>query len=176
MNKVSSKEKLFTACKKILLEEGQSALTVRRVAKVAGVNQGLVHHYFGSKENMVYQLLDYESTQFADNAKKFITQSDGKKLPIKFLTKTDLGKLLIEIILLAQHMPGLKEKVRDIIIDRRNFFGSIFGIENENDRIFLQICVFGSVMLSFVDSTIKAPEVLQNVQDKIFDLVNKQSV
>ncbi|MBT4287816.1 MAG: TetR/AcrR family transcriptional regulator [Deltaproteobacteria bacterium] len=173
MNKVSSKEKLFSACKKILLEEGQSALTVRRVAKVAGVNQGLIHHYFGSKENMVCQLLDYESTQFADNVKQYIIQTDAKKLPIKFLTETDLGKLLIEIILLSLHMPVLKEKVRDIIIDRRNFFGSIFGIENENDRIFLQICVLGSVILSFVDSTIKTPEVLQNLQEKVLNLAKK---
>ena len=170
MNKTDSKEKLLTACKKILLEDGQASLTIRKVAKVAGVNQGLVHHYFGSKENMVCQLLDYESTQIANNVKKFIIQTDGKKLPIKFLTETDLGKLLIEIILLSLHMPGLKEKVRNIIIDRRKYFGSIFGIENENDRIFLQICVLGSVILSFVDSTIKTPEVLQNIQEKILNL------
>lgn len=175
MNTSNSKQKLLTACKKVLLEEGHSALTIRKIAKVAGVNQGLVHHYFNTKENMVSQLLDQESAQITDNVKEYIKQTNCKKLPIKFLSETDFGTLLIEIVLLSQRMSGLKAKVQEIIADRRNLFGSLFGIESQNDRILLQICVLGSVILSRVDSKIKTPEVLENLQDKILSLTTKQT-
>ena len=174
MNKVTSKEKLLIACKKVLLEEGQSALTIRKVAKVAGVNQGLIHHYFGTKENMVCQLLDYELNQIGENTKKYLDQTHQKKIPIEFLIETGMGKFMIEIINLSQHMPILKDKTQKIIVDRRDFFGSLFGITNQNDRILLQVCVLGSVILSCVDSKIKTPEVLQNVQDKILNLVQNK--
>ena len=170
MNKINSREKLLIACKKVLLEEGQSALTIRKVAKVADVNQGLVHHYFGSKENMICHLLDHETNQIAENAEKYLRQTDSDKLPLKFLTETDLGKYMIEIIYLAQHMPGLKDKVKDIIVNRRDFLGTLFGIDNKNDRILLQVCVLGLVVLSCVDSEIKTPEVLQSIQEKVLNL------
>jgi AcrR family transcriptional regulator len=44
--------KLIAAAADLLGEVGPRAMSVRMVAERAGVNHGLVHHYFGSKEGL----------------------------------------------------------------------------------------------------------------------------
>ena len=46
-------EKLIAAAGEMLAEVGPRALSVRAVAQRAGVNHGLVHHYFGSKDALL---------------------------------------------------------------------------------------------------------------------------
>jgi len=45
---------LTTAAADLLGELGPRALTVRMVAERAGVNHGLIHHYFGGKQQLLY--------------------------------------------------------------------------------------------------------------------------
>jgi AcrR family transcriptional regulator len=45
---------------------GPAAVTVREIAEVAGVNHGLVHHYFGSKEGLLTAVLDALAAEVAD--------------------------------------------------------------------------------------------------------------
>jgi AcrR family transcriptional regulator len=46
-------EKLVGAASEMLAEVGPRAMSVRAVAQRAGVNHGLVHHYFGSKDALL---------------------------------------------------------------------------------------------------------------------------
>jgi len=48
---------LIQAARALLLEEG-TAVSVRAIAKRAGVNHGLVHTYFGSKQALIVAALD----------------------------------------------------------------------------------------------------------------------
>ena len=48
-----AEEKLIVAARDLLAEVGPRATSVRSVAARAGVNHGLVHHYFGSKEALL---------------------------------------------------------------------------------------------------------------------------
>ena len=48
-----AEEKLIRAAGELLSEVGPRAASVRAVATRAGVNHGLVHHYFGSKESLL---------------------------------------------------------------------------------------------------------------------------
>ena len=43
----------------LFAERGPRAVSVREVADAAGVNHGLVHHYFGSKAGLVTAVLDH---------------------------------------------------------------------------------------------------------------------
>jgi len=49
---------LLDASETLLSEVGHAGLTVRSVAERAGVNQGLVHYYFGSMEELLLQTLE----------------------------------------------------------------------------------------------------------------------
>lgn len=69
--RVDTEEKLIAATAQLLGEVGPRALSVRAIAERAGVNHGLVHHYFGGKdallqaamERLVHEHFDFAMAQ-----------------------------------------------------------------------------------------------------------------
>lgn len=55
---VASKRALLDAAIALFAEFGPKSVPVRAIAKRAGVNHGLVHHYFGSKAGLVRAVLE----------------------------------------------------------------------------------------------------------------------
>mgnify|MGYP003342924440 CR=1 FL=1 len=53
MGRRLSEERLLAAAGDLLVDVGPHGATVREIARRAGVNHGLVHHYFGSKEQLL---------------------------------------------------------------------------------------------------------------------------
>jgi AcrR family transcriptional regulator len=45
------------------VDVGYNQISVRRIAEEAGVNQSLLHYYYGSKENLMLEVLDYVNEQ-----------------------------------------------------------------------------------------------------------------
>jgi AcrR family transcriptional regulator len=54
----SGAEALLDAAERLLVSDGRDGLTTRRVARDAGVNQGLVYHHFGSVEDLMLAVLE----------------------------------------------------------------------------------------------------------------------
>ena len=52
--RAGAEEKLIEAAAELLGDVGPRAMSVRQVAERAGVNHGLVHHYFGGKDGLVH--------------------------------------------------------------------------------------------------------------------------
>ena len=50
--RVDVEERLVVAAAELLGEVGPRAMSVRQIAERAGVNHGLVHHYFGGKDGL----------------------------------------------------------------------------------------------------------------------------
>ena len=51
-------ERLIEAAAELLGEVGPRAMSVRQVAERAGVNHGLVHHYFGGKDGLMHAAMN----------------------------------------------------------------------------------------------------------------------
>ncbi len=51
-------EALLDAAERLLIEVGYAGITTRALAEKAGVNNGLVHYYFGSMEEVFIQVLE----------------------------------------------------------------------------------------------------------------------
>ena len=49
---------LLDAAERLLVEAGHAGITTRRLAAEAGLNQGLVHYYFGSIDELFVQVLE----------------------------------------------------------------------------------------------------------------------
>src|ERR671937_471547 len=49
---------MLDAAERLLIEEGHAGITTRKVAAEAGVNHGLVHYYFGSIEELLFQAME----------------------------------------------------------------------------------------------------------------------
>lgn len=52
-NRAGTEERLIVAAAELLAEIGPRTVSVRAIAERAGVNHGLVHHYFGGKEALL---------------------------------------------------------------------------------------------------------------------------
>src|SRR5690606_19979783 len=57
---------LLDAATKLFSMHGPSAVSIRRIAATAGVNHGLVHRHFGSKEALLSAVLERSSRSIAD--------------------------------------------------------------------------------------------------------------
>jgi len=55
---VDTREKILEATFRRLASEGYAALSVREIAKDAGVNHALINYHFGSKDQLVIEVLD----------------------------------------------------------------------------------------------------------------------
>lgn len=68
----SRKEALIRATLSLIAARGPSALTVRAIADEAGVTQGMIRHYFSSKQDLVnaaYQAHMQGQTEMSQNAR-----------------------------------------------------------------------------------------------------------
>lgn len=76
--RVAAEERLIAAAADLLGEVGPRAMSVRMVAERAGVNHGLVHHYFGGKDGLMRAAMVRLVEEHAHFAKQ---QSDGHPIP-----------------------------------------------------------------------------------------------
>ncbi len=53
-----AREALLDAAERLLVEVGHAGITTRALADAAGLNNGLVHYYFGSMENLLVCVLE----------------------------------------------------------------------------------------------------------------------
>jgi AcrR family transcriptional regulator len=75
-------EKLVHAASELLVEVGPHGATVRSIAARAGVNHGLVHHYFGSKE----QLMRAAMISLLEQHQEFVKrEGGGSPIPLPML-------------------------------------------------------------------------------------------
>jgi AcrR family transcriptional regulator len=56
--KADPRQALLDAAERLLVAVGHAGITTRGLAREAGVNQGLVHYYFGSMENLFLATLE----------------------------------------------------------------------------------------------------------------------
>ena len=73
-----TEDKLIAAAADLLGEVGPRATSVRMIAERAGVNHGLVHHYFGGKDALLRAAMERLVTEHAHYARE---QSAGRPIP-----------------------------------------------------------------------------------------------
>ena len=65
-----SKEEMIETARKILLDKGYDACTIREVASVCGVSVGTIYTYFSSKDVLVVHAIAAEWFQLLDETKR----------------------------------------------------------------------------------------------------------
>jgi AcrR family transcriptional regulator len=109
---------LLDAAERVLVGEGRDGLTTRRVARAAGVNQGLVYHHFGSLEELMLAVLERFTERLIERQRAMYAR------PVPFLAKwreamgyleEDLAagypKLWFELQALGWNRPELRARV-----------------------------------------------------------------
>lgn len=75
--------KLKTAGRELLREKGITGLAVREVCRRAGVNTGMFHYYFGSKEDFLHAVLKEMYAEFMVNFKAGVSAGGTPRQRLK---------------------------------------------------------------------------------------------
>ena len=92
------RKEIVEAFFKVVAEKGLAKATIREVAEVAGCSQGMLHHYFTNKEEMILEVLDYVTTAYTIDYQKGISTFDTATERMRFFITwfVDLDKFDID--------------------------------------------------------------------------------
>lgn len=123
----TAQDALLDAAERLLVDLGHAGITTRRLAEEAGVNNGLVHYYFGSIENLLVRTLERfterliarQRALYADPDMPFI---EKWRTAMRFLLSEDVEyeKVWYELQALAWNRPELRERVDHVNAEWRS--------------------------------------------------------
>jgi AcrR family transcriptional regulator len=112
-----TKAKLLDAAFRRLASEGYAALSMREIAKDAGVNHALINYHYRSKDQLVIALLDEANRQLLERQHRLYRSPGGfaeKWAAAREFYKSDLAsgfvRLQAELWAASFSNPGLREK------------------------------------------------------------------
>jgi AcrR family transcriptional regulator len=77
---VALKKQLIRSARSLFAERGYAAVSLRALAKAAGVNPAMVHYYFGDKQGLYEAVLEETITPFFATLRNLIEQTDGHEI------------------------------------------------------------------------------------------------
>ena len=114
-------EALLDAAEQLLVSEGRDGLTTRRVARAAGVNQGLVYHHFGSLEELMLAVLERFTQRLIERQRAMYARAvpfREKWLEAMGYMEADLAagypKVWLELQALGWNRPELRSRVAGV--------------------------------------------------------------
>ena len=157
----SAEEAFLDAAERLLVEVGYAAITTRRLAREAGANQGLVHYYFGSMENLLVRVLE----RFTDRL--IVRQRAMYAADLPFLEKwrqamryldedfaSGYQKVWYELQAMAWNRPELRERIAHVTVEWREVLAEAFeqgrrehGIEMPIDPLVTLVAAFNQGLI-----------------------------
>jgi len=132
-NRQETEQRFLDAAERLLVRVGYAGVTTRALAAEAGANQGLVHYYFGSIEEVMLRVLN----RFTERL--IVRQRAMYSADVPFLEKwrtawrfqeEDLAagypKILFELQALAWNRPELAARVAAVIAEWRSVLKEAF--------------------------------------------------
>ncbi len=175
-----TKERIIAAASKVLAEKGYEATTLREISREAQAAPGLVHYYFGGKDELLVEVLQAAGQRFHQRMERLVQQGPAERSLEAVLTQLrervdlepDVYRLRYESFSLGLHNPVIEPKVRERLAQRRNELGSVIAKVLENSewtegaqRSSLDPTLLAALLLSIFDGL-----ALQKIMDPTFDL------
>ena len=188
-----TKQKIIDGVRKSLIKEGHRRSTIKVIVDYAGVNHGLVHHYFGSKEELMVALIQHQSQQvllvlfrdypdwleelLQEHRPKDLAKMNQKQLDQFmdagmdrfFSIYDDFDKILSEFMAMSAEMPKVANKLREVLRKRRKLLGLIFNTNNPGFATLLLASLTGLLLHYRLDSKIAIKEARVLLRQKLFN-------
>ena len=188
-----TKQKILDGVRKSLITEGHRRSTIKVIADYAGVNHGLVHHYFGSKEELMVALIQHQSQQvlpviFRDHPEWLVELQQGRRpkdlvkmnqkqlgelmrtgMDRFFYVYDDFDKILSEFMAMSAEMPKVAGKLRRVLRKRRKLLGLIFDNNNPGFATLMMASLTGLLLHYRLDPKIAINEARVLLRQKLFD-------
>jgi AcrR family transcriptional regulator len=114
----ATRRALLDAAEELLISKGMAAITTRKVAEQAGVNQALVHYHFGTIEELLLAALERVSVQVKERSQEIYSTDasfmDGWFEEMQAMITSDFergwGKVWLENLTLAANRPKIRKQ------------------------------------------------------------------
>lgn len=124
---------VLDAAERLLLEVGYAGVTTRRLATEAGLNQGLIHYYFGSMDEVLVQVLERFTGRLIARQREMYTRN----VPFPEKWRTAMGfleadlragypKVWYELQALAWSHPELQRRIARVFDEWRDVLTDAF--------------------------------------------------
>jgi len=171
-----TRERIIAATSKVFAEKGYEATTLREISREAQVAPGLVHYYFGGKDQLLVEVLDASGRRFHQAAEQLAEHMPTDRSVEAFLTlirdrfdqEPDVYRLRYESFSLGLHNPLLEPKVREQLVRRREEIGPVIAkvLDMESTKSSSpDPASLAALLLAIFDGL-----ALQKIMDSTFDL------
>lgn len=175
-----TRERIIAAASKVLAEKGYDATTLREISREAQAAPGLVHYYFGGKDQLLVEALQAAGRQFHQRMQHLVQHVSGDQALDAVLTQLyervgqepEVYRLRYESFSLGLHNPVIAPGVRERLAQRREEIGEVMAKVLENPqrtkgakRSSLDPTILAALLLSLFDGL-----ALQKILDPTFDL------
>jgi AcrR family transcriptional regulator len=166
----NAEEAFLDAAERLLVEVGYAAITTRRLAREAGANQGLVHYYFGSMENLLVRVLERFTERLIVRQRAMYAEDlpflEKWRQAMTYLDEdfaSGYQKVWYELQAMAWNKPELRERIAHVTVEWREVLAEAFeqgrrehGIEMPIDALVALVAAFNQGLilerLSGIDS------------------------
>ena len=115
------REAILDAAERMLISDGHAGVTTRKLAAEANVNQGLIHYYFGSMEEVLLQVFERFSARLLDRQRAMYAADvpfiEKWRSAMGFLDEdleSGYPKIWLELQALGWNRPALQERLQAV--------------------------------------------------------------
>lgn len=157
----AAEEALLDAAERLLVDVGHAGITTRRLAEEAGVNNGLVHYYFGSIENLLVRTLERFTDRLIARQRALYADPDIPfiekwRTAMRFLLSEDVEyeKVWCELQALAWNRPELRERVDHVNAEWRSVLTEALAEPRKRYGIEMPLDALVSLVITFNEGII----------------------
>ena len=157
----STHDRILEAAFNVIVEKQTTRMSLRQIAKQAGLHYGNLHYYFKSKDELFIALLDYLLLPIIDERKKMMLDESidpVKKMETLFrrnkelISRKDELRVILDFLLQSNENNSVREKLKNLYQDWRSDIDTIIrqGI-NRGDYSAQKIILFPLLIISLFD-------------------------
>jgi AcrR family transcriptional regulator len=115
---------IVEAATKVMARQGYANTSMKDIAREAGIAQGLIHYYFGAKEDLVLAVLKEACTQMLEDSRRSFREAAGDPLSRawaalraaqrRMVEQPEPFRLMLEMIPLSNNNEALRAQLKDL--------------------------------------------------------------
>jgi len=151
----ATEEAFLDGAERLLVEVGHAGVTTRGLAQAAKANQGLIHYYFGSMENLLVRVLERFTGRMIARQRAMYEAPDVPfidkwRSAMRYLdADRDYQKVWWELQALAWNRPELRDRVADVNAEWRAVLTDAFAEPRERYGIQMPLDALVSLVITF---------------------------
>ena len=155
-----TEEAFLDAAERLLIDVGHAGVTTRSLAQAADANQGLVHYYCGSMENLLVRVLERFTDRLIARQRAMYSAPDVPfidkwRTAMRYLdADREYQKIWYELQALAWNRPELRERVTHVNAEWRGVLTEALAEPRERYRIDMPLDALVSLVITFNEGMI----------------------